>query len=546
MPSLFPCPEFQRDCDCSNFPVQNFSQEAPDQNHCFSNYTAPPVAGTFFAPSCFVQCTEVIVGTAEECAITVEECAARAGVDCVGNPPVVPPGTPPNGPFFPGRVVYQNSFQSCTVTCPDGTTFTDSVPAGTIHSLWQADADARAYALACKRANAKRVCFITDATLDSICANVAGTVTFDVFGGTAPYTYAHTGGTLPTGMSFDGNGTLFGTPTTGGSYTFEVTATDAVGSTQIKEFTIKIVQITSPTALPNATQNASYNYTLLTAGTTAPTSWVHVSGAFPAGLLLDLATGVLSSDIGGITESGDFSFTLRIKDGSGVECDKAFTLHVTPAQAILGYWTFDNITGGPFNKTVHDSSPNALNLSSDICNSVVGKVANAGEIDNTAIFNAFAPNPAFFTTPSQGFTVAGWMKLVPDGGVHGNLWLLNFGAYYVTLELVNSNDLQVRHNLLGIAIATPAPVDGNWHFFRMWYDGTNLNLQLDNGAILQGAMAITDNSLSDIQMAGNSSWITAGGRTFDETGFWPRALSNAEGTQLWNGGVGVTWPAVPP
>jgi hypothetical protein len=48
-------------------------------------------------------------------------------------------------------------------------------------------------------------------------------------GGTAPYTFAVTSGSLPPGLSLTAGGLLSGTPTEIGSYTFTITATDAVG-----------------------------------------------------------------------------------------------------------------------------------------------------------------------------------------------------------------------------------------------------------------------------------------------------------------------------
>jgi uncharacterized protein with beta-barrel porin domain len=46
-------------------------------------------------------------------------------------------------------------------------------------------------------------------------------------GGTSPYTYAITSGTLPPGLNLSANGTLSGTPTTEGAYSFTITATDS-------------------------------------------------------------------------------------------------------------------------------------------------------------------------------------------------------------------------------------------------------------------------------------------------------------------------------
>lgn len=48
-----------------------------------------------------------------------------------------------------------------------------------------------------------------------------------VSGGTAPYTWAVTSGTLPAGITLSSVGTLSGTPTAAGTFTFSVTVTDS-------------------------------------------------------------------------------------------------------------------------------------------------------------------------------------------------------------------------------------------------------------------------------------------------------------------------------
>lgn len=60
-------------------------------------------------------------------------------------------------------------------------------------------------------------------------------------GGTAPYTFAlDSGSTLPDGLALDPNGTISGTPTTDGDYTFDVIITDANGGECSKTVSITI------------------------------------------------------------------------------------------------------------------------------------------------------------------------------------------------------------------------------------------------------------------------------------------------------------------
>lgn len=81
--------------------------------------------------------------------------------------------------------------------------------------------------------------------------------------GTAPITWSVTNGSLPTGLSLNGN-TISGTPTTAGTSTFTVTATNTVGSdnsvaTDSKQFTLTIEAATDVSV-----ESVSLNETSLT------------------------------------------------------------------------------------------------------------------------------------------------------------------------------------------------------------------------------------------------------------------------------------------
>jgi hypothetical protein len=69
-------------------------------------------------------------------------------------------------------------------------------------------------------------------------------------GGTAPYSYAVTGGTLPTGLTLTSAGVLSGTPTANGSFSFTVTATSATSAAGARSYTITIGAAVAPTVTP--------------------------------------------------------------------------------------------------------------------------------------------------------------------------------------------------------------------------------------------------------------------------------------------------------
>jgi hypothetical protein len=70
--------------------------------------------------------------------------------------------------------------------------------------------------------------------------DVAYSETLEVSGGIAPYTWTVSSGTLPAGLTLSSGGVLSGTPTTAGSSTFTVQATDDNGATQTKSLTLVI------------------------------------------------------------------------------------------------------------------------------------------------------------------------------------------------------------------------------------------------------------------------------------------------------------------
>lgn len=89
---------------------------------------------------------------------------------------------------------------------------------------------------------------IDPATLPGAIASLAYAQTFSATGGTAPYTFTVTAGALPAGLRLHGaTGAITGTPTAAAMATFTVTATDALGFTGTRSYTLAVSERPDPT-----------------------------------------------------------------------------------------------------------------------------------------------------------------------------------------------------------------------------------------------------------------------------------------------------------
>jgi hypothetical protein len=174
---------------------------------------------------------------------------------------------------------------------------------------------------------------LTPATLPNAALGTAYSQTLTASGGAGPYQYALSDGALPPGMFLSATlaGTLTGTPTAAGTYSFTITATQNNLCSGSRSYTLVVASCQpvtiNPATLPNGTQSTPYNQTLTASpsgGGTAPYSFAVTVGALPLGLTLS-AAGVLS---GTPASFGTANFTVNATDATGCRGTRAYTLNI--------------------------------------------------------------------------------------------------------------------------------------------------------------------------------------------------------------------------
>jgi hypothetical protein len=134
----------------------------------------------------------------------------------------------------------------------------------------------------------------------------------------APYTWAVTSGSLPSGLTLDPTtGAITGTPSAAGSSTVGVAVTDSstpTAATTATTFTVTVnpAKLAIATgSLPSGAVKQPYSATVTATGGTGPYAWS--ASGLPAGLTINGSTGAVS---GTPTKAGTYTVKVKVTDGS--------------------------------------------------------------------------------------------------------------------------------------------------------------------------------------------------------------------------------------
>lgn len=167
---------------------------------------------------------------------------------------------------------------------------------------------------------------ITPASVPTATVGTGYKIAFSASGGSGPYSYL-VAGDVPPGLTFSA-GEVLGTPTTPGTFTFTITATDVKACSGSARYSLVVASpacpaiTVNPSALPNATVGTDYKVAFSASGGTTPHSY-SITGTVPPGLSFT------AGDLGGTpTTAGTFTFTVVAADANRCTGSRTYSLVV--------------------------------------------------------------------------------------------------------------------------------------------------------------------------------------------------------------------------
>jgi hypothetical protein len=235
-------------------------------------------------------------------------------------------------------------------------------------------------------------------------------------GGTVPYSWNITSGTLPQGLSLNSTtGIISGTPIgSAGTNNFTVRLTDSNTTTNDKNLSITIydeLEIGTLSPLINGMVNTQYTLDLDESGGLVPYTWSIIAGLLPNGLTIVPLTGVIS---GIPTTSGIYNFETQLLDQNNISVTREYTLTINEPVNPICYigeskvLVQDKQTGVESQVCVKDITPEKYLVYSTTQQKFVGLKKNciSGSTDNFILikkdlFGENKPSEDFYVTPTH-------------------------------------------------------------------------------------------------------------------------------------------------
>lgn len=196
---------------------------------------------------------------------------------------------------------------------------------------------------------------ITTTSLPGGTIGTAYSQSIAVTGGTTPYTWSVSSGSLPAGLTLDtSTGAISGTPTSAAvssSFTISVTDSSSPQMSATQNLSIPIGLVITTTSLPDGAVNTAYSTTTVVAeGGTLPYAWSISAGTLPAGLVLSPSTGAISGTVAG--NATNETFTVKVQDSSATKQTQTQSLTIAIPLAVETSSLSNGAIGTTYNQTV--------------------------------------------------------------------------------------------------------------------------------------------------------------------------------------------------
>lgn len=207
---------------------------------------------------------------------------------------------------------------------------------------------------------------------------------------------------------------------------------------------------------------------------------------------------------------------------------------------LVAYWRMEEASGNRIDSTGGGSTLTAVNGPI----STVGKIASSAllvKASSQSLQRTTGPNTL---NQSADFTVTLWVNPSSAHGTNDYVWCN--GTNQVPAFFINPGNSGVFTFGTGTNAIGDAVSIGSWHFVACRYNATTFvgEIRVDGGNWITGTSTSPTPTgtgiLFGIRNDGTRIWDGA----VDEAGLWSRRLSDAEVTQLYNMGQGLTYPFV--
>ncbi len=323
-------------------------------------------------------------------------------------------------------------------------------------------------------------------------------------GGQTPYSWSKISGSFPPGVTITSlgaptyNGSISGTPTSTGTYSFTVQVQDNLGHTANAALSISIYNALTiaTTTCPSGFYNEVYSCGVVATGGKVNYTWSKISGSFPSGVTItSLGPPSNNGSIAGTpTQTGTFSFTVQVQDSASpantATKSLSLTINYPPVSfsttlvpsgtSSVSYSASVAATGGNGSITYSLSSgslPGGLSLSSG--GTISGTPTSVGESTFVVEAQDTEASPQSATRP---FFIGVFPSLTTYNGLSGSAITPCTATGYFQLKKVNHRWMFAdpgckKFWLFGVQNGTSTYIDSSIYTTRY---GTDSNRQWEN------------------------------------------------------------------